>query len=128
MVTVDKIGFDNASCRVVGVEYSSSGTSHRHECARCGTVWEHANACAGLEDEEWERIHKCPVCNRMNAQTRGIYFGDCAPTHSHYPAPACGSASGASDPCGSEDYRKFLTALLTAFMSGFPQDEQTCSS
>ena len=50
--------------------------THKHECADCGTVWEHPDSRGG--DEE---AHTCPACKVMMAPPWFKYFGEVVPTY-----------------------------------------------
>lgn len=62
--------------------YTPPRGRHTHRCGRCGTVWEHTDACRLLPDLELDAAHTCPACG---VEEFLIYDGEKSPSiHDHH--------------------------------------------
>lgn len=52
--------------------YVDPAGRHRHSCATCGFIWEHADTCVGSN-----KAHLCPGCGADHCFNR--YEGDSPP-------------------------------------------------
>ena len=63
----------SASIVVEEMGKAMTDTKHKHQCQRCGTIWQHSDAVsAWLDDEGMDEAHSCPKCSQV---CNDIYSG-----------------------------------------------------